>query len=231
MSNFQKAQAFVKPIEGDYTDQSSDKGNWTGNKVGSGRLIGTKYGISAPVLNAYYKSKYSREANKSDMRDLRYETAVSILKSQYWDKYNLDLVGSYDLQLIIYDGIVNHGGTGMRNIVQKALSNLGKQIQSSDVFKTKGLNAINSSQPKELFDKIKSARKAFYQNLSSFNTFGTGWMNRLDSIPYTGQPITAATAAVGNGMVKVGVQVVNAWPIFFLGVGMLSAGLFLTYKG
>lgn len=41
---------FTLQHEGGYSSCRADPGNWTGGRVGSGQLVGTKYGLSAPLL-------------------------------------------------------------------------------------------------------------------------------------------------------------------------------------
>ncbi|MXV43927.1 hypothetical protein GS501_02520 [Saccharibacter sp. 17.LH.SD] len=41
---------FTLKYEGGYSSNRADPGNWTGGRIGSGRLVGTKYGLSAPLV-------------------------------------------------------------------------------------------------------------------------------------------------------------------------------------
>ena len=45
--NFDKAFDRLIGHEGGFTNDSRDAGNWTGGKVGVGKLVGTKFGLSA----------------------------------------------------------------------------------------------------------------------------------------------------------------------------------------
>ena len=79
MAKFIKAHEFVERAEGGYTDNPNDNGNWTGGKKGSGDLIGTNFGISAPVLKAYL----GRTPSVADMKNLKKSTAEKIYKKNY----------------------------------------------------------------------------------------------------------------------------------------------------
>ena len=46
-ADFKQAFDLLIGHEGGYTNNPNDPGNWTGGKVNSGTLRGTKYGISA----------------------------------------------------------------------------------------------------------------------------------------------------------------------------------------
>jgi hypothetical protein len=53
-ADFHKAQEFVKFHEGEYSADPRDAGNWVVNSSGKKILIGTKWGISAPVLATHW---------------------------------------------------------------------------------------------------------------------------------------------------------------------------------
>ena len=60
-ADFNTAQNLVKKFEGGYSNDKRDPGNYTGAKIGVGKLIGTNWGISAPVLVVYWKQKYGKK--------------------------------------------------------------------------------------------------------------------------------------------------------------------------
>lgn len=66
--------AFLTLVEGGYSSDPGDPGNWTGGKPGVGVLKGTKYGISAaahPDLN---------------IAEVTLDQANVLRKLEYWDK-------------------------------------------------------------------------------------------------------------------------------------------------
>jgi hypothetical protein len=56
-SSFKESQKIVSLAEGGYSDDRKDTGNWVDIKVDKllKRFIGSKYGISAPILKAHLK--------------------------------------------------------------------------------------------------------------------------------------------------------------------------------
>lgn len=52
------------------------------------------------------------------------------------------------------------------------------------------IDAINAHDPKELFNRVKEARKQFYANIvrrdPSQKVFMNGWMNRIESFTFKG---------------------------------------------
>lgn len=96
MSNFDFAFAIVVKIEGGFSDDPTDRGNWTGGAPGRGSLKGTKYGLSAAV--------YPRE----DIVNLTPERVKAIFKEDYWDRHECDKV-EWGKALTIFDTSVNGG--------------------------------------------------------------------------------------------------------------------------
>ncbi|KKS77438.1 MAG: hypothetical protein UV51_C0007G0036, partial [Candidatus Woesebacteria bacterium GW2011_GWC1_42_9] len=105
MASFTIAQTLVKRAEGGYSNDARDPGNYTGGSIGSGTLIGTNWGISAPVLKAYLG--YSPSV--SEMENLPYSTAEKIYKAQYWNAIKGDTIQNQKLANMLYDTAVNMG--------------------------------------------------------------------------------------------------------------------------
>lgn len=105
MANFLIAHARSSRIEGGYQCMHDDNGNWTGGKVGVGDLVGTNWGISAPVLAAYLK----RTPTVADMKNLKEEVAREIFRKNYWNQMKGDQINSQDIANGIYDMGINSG--------------------------------------------------------------------------------------------------------------------------
>ena len=69
-------------LEGGFSRDPDDNGNWTGGRKGLGKLKGTKYGISA----AQYPSL--------DIESLTLHGAKEICRRDYWSPLRLDYVES-----------------------------------------------------------------------------------------------------------------------------------------
>jgi lysozyme family protein len=191
-ASFEKAQGLVKLAEAGYSDDRGDNGNYISTPDGK-RFIGTNHGISAPILDEYFKSQgIKRLLTKSDMKNLSYETALKIYKSDYWDAQNLSELSDQNVANIIYDGCVNQGSDAMRSIVRNALEENGIEISDDDViFSKKVLSKANSLDQVELFNSIKKFRESRYKESETFSRHGEGWLNRLDNISYTPQEINS----------------------------------------
>lgn len=71
-ATFERVVGKVINLEGGYSDNPNDTGNWTGGEIGLGVLKGTKYGISA----ASYPDL--------DIENLTKEQAVNIYYKDFW---------------------------------------------------------------------------------------------------------------------------------------------------
>lgn len=162
-ADFGQAQKVVKKSEGGYQASTADSGNYV-----DGKLIGTNWGISAPVLKTYL----GRTPSVADMKNLSYETALKIYKSNYWNPIGGDQIKNDSIALLLYDGAVNMGVNGIKKIVNDSL-NTG----------TYNVNSINSANQKKLFDDIKKRREVFYR--AKGGSFLTSWLTRLNAVTYS----------------------------------------------
>lgn len=183
-SDFKESQKVVALAEGDYSNDRKDKGNWIDFKMGNKilkRFIGSKYGISAPILKEYLK----RTPRKEDMLNLSYDTALKIYKSKFWDTQNLKKFCNQSVANIVYDGCVNQGVAGIKSVLRKVLLNKGIKISENDnPLDSKYIKKINALNQQEIFDSIKKYRKSRYHKASTFDTHGEGWLNRLQKIEF-----------------------------------------------
>ena len=187
-ASFEKAQGLVKLAEAGYSDDRGDNGNFI-EVPGGRRFIGTNHGISAPILDKYFKNKgITRLLTKEDMMKLSYKTALKIYKNDYWDAQHLGELSDQNVANVIYDGCVNQGIDAMRSIVRDALEENGIEISDNDIiFSKEVLSKANNVDQEKLFNSIKKYREGRYRESETFNRHGEGWLNRLDAISYQGE--------------------------------------------
>jgi len=190
-ASFEKAQGLVKLAEAGYSDDRGDNGNFI-DVPGGRRFIGTNHGISAPILDEYFKEQgIKRLLTKDDMMNLSYKTALKIYKANYWNAQHLGELTDQNVANVIYDGCVNQGVDAMRSIVRDALEDNGIEISDNDViFSKEVLTKANGVDQVELFNSIKKFREVRYKESETFGRHGEGWLNRLDAISYTPQETT-----------------------------------------
>ena len=187
-AKFEIAQKGVHKIEGVYTSDRDDKGNWTGNQIGSGTLLGTKFGIAAPTLVNYYKENNLGNPTQGDMKNLTYETALDIYKKDYWEAQKLGNFKSQSLANVLYDGCVNQGPGATLDILTDALEDVNidsTNVNSWNDFHDELIDDVNelpTKRVKKLFHIIKDKRWEKYQG--GKKKYQKGWKNRLDSITF-----------------------------------------------
>jgi len=129
MANFEIADKLTRRSEGGYTGDQDDNGNWTGGKKGVGVLIGTNYGISAPVLMAYL----GIVPTILEMKNLSKETVEKIYIKNYWNPIRGDEIQNQDIANDIYDMSVN-AGVGTSIILAKRARNIKETSKMDDQF-------------------------------------------------------------------------------------------------
>lgn len=183
-ASFDVSHKVVAAVEGGYSDDRKDTGNYVEFELNGKmvkRFIGTKYGISAPVLMKYL----GHLPKKEDMMNLSYETALEIYKDKYWDNQDMEKFCNQSVATIIYDGCVNQGIGGMKEVLRKVLSDNGVQIsEDTSPFQTEYIKVINSLNQSQVFDAIKKYRKDRYHSAETAKTHEGGWLNRLEKLEY-----------------------------------------------
>lgn len=146
--------------EGVLSLDRNDRGNWTSGAVGHGKLRGSKYGISAmsyPHL---------------DIAKLTLEDAKAIYRKDYWDKLQLDAIPD-NIDFDMFDIAVNSGISIAIKLLQKTIGSTPDGILGQNT-----LNKTNSYGPL-LRQHLNANRILYYTSLSSWNTQGKGWANRI----------------------------------------------------
>ena len=161
VSCFEESFRRVISSEGNYTDDSSDPGNWTGGKVGIGTLKGTKFGISA----ASYPSL--------DIKNLTPNQAREIYYKDYWQKLHLDEVEPA-LAYQIFDAAVQHGRVRAIKILQQALG-----ITADGVFGIATSKSLKNCNQVLLTLQYIKQRLEYYTKIGNFNLYGRGWVTRM----------------------------------------------------
>lgn len=134
MADFKIAHARTSIFEGGYTNDPDDNGNWTGEKKGSGILVGTNYGITAGVLMHYL----GRIPTAAEMKNLSKEVAENIYKENYWDPIRGDELLHQEEANNLYDSAVNMG-VGTAIILAHRAANLPERSFMSNAL----INTLN----------------------------------------------------------------------------------------
>ena len=157
---FNTALKYVLEHEGGLVDHPRDPGGIT------------KYGIS---LRAYPDLK------EEGIRNLTIEQAAAIYKKDYWDAMKCDLLHD-EIRLMVFDCAVNQGVAYCTKALQGAV---GAVVDGKIGPKT--ISASHRAKPLDIIHKMATARMIRYSVHPEWNTFRSGWINRLMHITiYTG---------------------------------------------
>lgn len=168
--NFEKAFERLIGHEGGYSTDRNDPGNWTGGKVGSGTLKGTKYGIAA---NTY---------PNLDIKNLTIEQAKTIYKKDWWDKLGADQLHPA-IVYQLWDFAVNAGKSRAIKELQQAIS-----VPDDGIIGPKTIAAVKSKDVNDVLLLLTSERLRFYTSLSTWVTYGKGWTIRVaENLKYAAQ--------------------------------------------
>ena len=157
--NFQKSLKRVLKHEGGYVNHPSDHGGET------------NFGITKSTARSY--------GYHGSMRTIPMTVVEKIYKSQYWDAMsceNFDFALAYQL----FDAAVNHGLLNARKILQRTI-----KVKDDGIIGAVSLAAIRQLDTADLVQMFNAERISFYTRISTFPTFGRGWMNRMvDNLRY-----------------------------------------------
>lgn len=179
MANFKQAVEKIFQLEGGYQAWTNDTGNY--NSLG--HLVGTNWGISAPV----YERWIGKPPTLLEMRNMPKQVAEEIYKARFWDRIQGSRISPQYLADIIMDGAVNHGVSRGVKLLQEVLG-----VYPDGIMGEITLAAIRRANPARLFEAYKQRRVAFYNSLAASNPayrpFLDGWMNRINSFAATAAP-------------------------------------------
>ncbi|AWD90282.1 putative glycosyl hydrolase [Dickeya phage Amaethon] len=164
--SFEKAFALTIGIEGGFTADPKDRGNWTSGTIGQGTLKGTKYGISAMIYPTL------------DIANITLQDAKAIYKRDYWDKAALDTFPAI-IADDLFDFGVNAGFKTAFKCLQRAVG-----VKDDGIVGPATMAAINvarnsGAEDFVLYTKFCAERIKYYTSLSTFSVYGRGWMNRV----------------------------------------------------
>lgn len=157
---FAMALAEVLKHEGGYVDHPHDPGG------------ATNRGVTIGTLSAWL----GRPATKAEVKALTVEAVTPIYRKNYWDAVQGDELPP-GVALMVFDLAVNSGPGRAANFLQEAVGvTVDGRIGPVTVAKANALPAIDT------INKLRERRERFYRGLSTFPTFGTGWLRRLADV-------------------------------------------------
>lgn len=158
--NFDKCLSMLLEHEGGFVD---------GNKIGDPGGL-TNMGITKRTYDEFHGTDIDEEG----MRQLTKADVEPIYRRNYWDRCRCgDLPSGVDWA--VFDWAVNSGTGRAAKALQKAV---GATEDGSIGPQT--LMAVQNVEATNIINRMAINRENFYRSLSTFDTFGRGWLRRND---------------------------------------------------
>ena len=157
-ANYDKCLETILHHEGGYVNHPKDPGGET------------NLGVTKRV--------YLEHGGKKDMKDLLVEDVAPIYKKGYWDKMKGDQLPN-GLDLCVFDFGVNAGPGRSAKYLQTMIGTVADGGIGPNTLKKLGAY-VEEHGIEKCIEDFQGARQTYYENLSTFATFGKGWTRRVD---------------------------------------------------
>tara|TARA_R110000803_G_scaffold71299_2_gene134471 strand:- start:2491 stop:3000 length:510 start_codon:yes stop_codon:yes gene_type:complete len=154
--NFETALEMLLEHEGGYVNHPKDPGGET----------------NLGVTKRTWAKWLGRDINEGEMKELTPEDVAELYKKEYWDRLKCDNLPT-GLDFFCFDWGVNSGTGRSAKALQRIIS-----VAQDGAIGPKTLRALEDHNAKEVVDLMHSRRQEFYENLTTFETFGKGWTRR-----------------------------------------------------
>jgi lysozyme family protein len=158
--NWEEALKHILKYEGGYVNHKDDPG---------GR---TNLGVTQRV----WEDWTGKPATEEDMRGLTVAMVSPLYKKRYWDAVRGDDLPS-GVDLCVFDCAVNAGVGRASKFLQQAVG-----VTADGQIGPMTVAATTAKPAEEVIDAFCNLRETHYKSLSTFATFGKGWMNRLGAV-------------------------------------------------
>jgi len=148
-------------LEGKYSNDENDPGNWTGGAVNTGELRGTMYGISAAAYP------------KIDIASLSLAKAKGIYLTDFWDALKCDNFPDAVAGALFKEG-VNMGVVGASKAFQRSL-----KLIPDGVIGQLTIGIATSSPPLIVLTQFLTECAYEYTQMKQFDRYGKGWLSRV----------------------------------------------------
>jgi len=126
------------------------------------------------VTRAVYEQYAGRQVMDGEMEGLTHDDVYPIYKENYWDRVRGDDLPS-GVDWAVFDWGVNSGTSRAAKALQRIVG-----VEQDGGIGPMTLQAVASIEPVDIVDQMHYMREGFYRSLSTFDTFGRGWLRRND---------------------------------------------------
>ena len=156
--NFDKCMSMLLAHEGGYVNHPSDPGGMT------------NLGVTKRTYDEYHGTDIDEEG----MRQLTKADVEPIYRRNYWDRCRCqDLASGIDWA--VFDFAVNAGTGRAARTLQRAV-----EAEEDGSIGPLTLMLVKQHEVANIINRIAVYREEFYRSLSTFDTFGRGWLRRND---------------------------------------------------
>lgn len=160
IATFSDAFVLTCGLEGNgkLSTDPNDPGNWTGGNVGAGKLVGSRFGISAAAFPDV------------DIATLTYGQAQALAKQRYWDPYQCDQISPL-LGWLVFDAAYNggHPAQWLQEAVGAAVDgHIGAQT----------IAAIRTHATAVIASRFMASRFNYWTECAAWGSEGKGWIHR-----------------------------------------------------
>jgi lysozyme family protein len=154
--NFDQCLEMLLRHEGGFSDHPDDPGGIT----------------NLGVTLATYEQWVGRAVTIDEMKALTVKDVAPIYKDRYWDAVRGDDLPS-GVDWSVFDWAVNSGPGRASRALQRIVG-----VTADGKIGPVTLKAVHDMKADKIIDKMYDARQHFYEQLSTFDTFGRGWTRR-----------------------------------------------------
>jgi lysozyme family protein len=154
--NFEESLKMILHHEGLFSAHPSDPGGAT----------------MRGVTQAVYEDWVDRPVTEDEMKSLTVDDVTPIYKQNYWDRVKADDLPS-GVDFAVFDLAVN-GGVGRGAKMLQAVVG----VKQDGGIGPQTLAAVANMDAVDIIYNYTARREDFYRSLSTFDTFGRGWLRR-----------------------------------------------------
>jgi lysozyme family protein len=171
--NWEKSFRFVLAHEGGYVNNLKDPGGMT------------NLGVTKATWEAYVDC----DVTESQMRALTPAKVAPLYKERYWDAVRGDDLPA-GVDFAMFDFAVNSGPVRAIRTLQSALA-----VPTDGMIGPRTLKAAAMIEPGVVIDNLCRERVQFLARLSTYKTFGRGWIRRVNEVEVQAREMAARPGA------------------------------------
>lgn len=160
IGNFERCLAHVFKSEGGFVNHPKDPGGIT----------------NLGVTKRVWEEWTGKPATVEDMKALTPNLVGPLYKVNYWEKCKGNSL-PLGVDLCVFDFGVNSGTHRAVVFLQRIA-----KVTQDGVLGPKSLAAVNAMSPEALIKEYCMARRLFIRGLTTYEHFGRGWENRINSV-------------------------------------------------